>query len=104
MIRSLAVGFGAVTMLAVAGSIMPIGQAMLGTRHSAIARATPATVIQDRPARVPAPVAALMAPLASTPRATRLKSSLRPRPHARPAASTEGRPHGASAPLGHSFD
>jgi hypothetical protein len=56
MVRSLVVGFGLVTALAVAGIITPKGQAMLGLSHPAAQQATPVTVIQDRPASVPAPV------------------------------------------------
>lgn len=56
MVRSLVVGFGLVTALAVAGIVTPKGQAMLGLSHPAAEQATPVTVIQDRPASIPAPV------------------------------------------------
>ncbi len=56
MVRSLVVGFGLVTALAVAGIMTPKGQAMLGLSHPAAEQATPVTVIQDRPASIPAPV------------------------------------------------
>ncbi len=54
MVRSLAVGFGAVTVLAVAGSMTPAGQAMLGFRPPE--KSTPVTVIEDKPVPVPSPV------------------------------------------------
>ncbi len=56
MVRSLVVGFGLVTALAVAGIMTPKGQAMLGLSHPAAEQATPVTVIQDKPASIPAPV------------------------------------------------
>ncbi len=56
MVRSLVVGFGLVTALAVAGIATPKGQAMLGLSHPAAEQATPVTVIQDSPASIPAPV------------------------------------------------
>ena len=56
MVRSLVVGFGLVTALAVAGIMTPKGQAMLGLSHPVAEQGTPVTVIQDRPASIPAPV------------------------------------------------
>jgi hypothetical protein len=56
MVRSLVVGFGLVTALAVAGIVTPKGQAMLGLSHPAAEQATPVTVIQDKAAPIPAPV------------------------------------------------
>jgi hypothetical protein len=60
MVRTLALGFGAVTALAVAGSLTPTGQAMLGLRHPA-EKATTVTVIQDKPAAIPAPAQSVVA-------------------------------------------
>jgi len=56
MVRSVTLGFGVVTALALAGSMTPKGQAMLGLSHPAAEQAAPVTVIQDKPAPVPAPV------------------------------------------------
>ena len=99
MIRSLTVGFGAVTMLAVAGSMTPMGRAMLGLTHPTTEQdATPVTVIQDKPAPVPAPlqsVAAVpIAPAAPAPSAVASHPArvALPRPQARPAAPPAQRP------------
>ncbi len=101
MIRSLAVGFGAVTMLAVAGSMTPMGQAMLGLTHPAAEQAMPVTVIQDKPVPVPAPVQSVAvvpvaqpapAPSAAVSHPTRVAL---PQPRARPAAPPAQRPQAA---------
>jgi len=101
MVRSVAVGFGAVTMLALAGSMMFGGQTMLGMRHRAAAQAAPVEAIQDGPAPVPASsqsvVAAPVAPAA-------FASYSRPRAQAHPAAPPAPRPQASSRPLGQSMD
>jgi hypothetical protein len=107
MVRSLVVGFGAVTMLAAAGSMTPTGQVILGMKPTATAQATPAAVMQDRPAPVPAHaqsvVAGLVAPATSAKRMVPAKPSPRVRPQARRAAAAR-RLQAAPAPLGQSFD
>ena len=101
MVRSVAVGFGAVTMLALAGSVVLGGQGTFGMRHRAAAQAAPVEAIQDRPAPVPASlqsgVAAPVAPAA-------FASSSRPWPQAHPAAPPAPRPQASSRPLGQSMD
>lgn len=101
MIRSLTVGFGAVTILAVAGSMTPMGQVMLGLRHPAAEQATPVTVIQDKPAPMPEPVQSVAAvPVAQPAPAPSAVVShpahvALPRPQARPAAPPAQRPQAA---------
>jgi len=95
MVRSVAVGFGAVTMLALVGSMMLGGQAMLGIRHRAAAQAAPVEMIQDRPA----PVTASVQSVVSTP-----VSSSRARARVHPAAPPTPRPQASSRPLGQSMD
>jgi len=68
MVRSLVVGFGVVTALAVAGIMTPKGQAMLGLSHPAAEQAAPVTIIQDKPAPVPEPVQSI-APATAQPQA-----------------------------------
>ena len=68
MVRSMAVGFGLVTALAVAGSLTPAGQAMLGFRHPE--SATPVTAIEDKSAPVPSPVQSLQSGAAGSAPAT----------------------------------
>lgn len=86
MVRSVALGFGVVTALALAGSMTPKGQAMLGLSHPAAEQATPVTVIQDKPAPVPAPVQSVApAPTGPAPSigAKRPASGTPPQPQAR---------------------
>ena len=64
MVRSLAVGFGMVTALAVAGSLTPVGQGVLGQRHFT-EQSVPVSSIQDKPAAIPGPAQALVAPPAA---------------------------------------
>jgi hypothetical protein len=68
MVRSMAVGFGVVTALAVAGSLTPAGQAMLGFRHPE--STTPVTAIEDKSAPVPSPVQSLQSGTAGSAPAT----------------------------------
>lgn len=89
MVRSLAVGFGMLTALAVAGSMTPTGQGVLGQRHSPEHVANVSS-IQDRPVAIPGPaqslVAAPVAPKAApAPVATRVVSPAPQRPQAAPA-------------------
>jgi hypothetical protein len=88
MVRSVALGFGVVTALALAGSMTPKGQAMLGLSHPAAEQSAPVTVIQDKPAPVPAPVQSVApAPTGPAPRigAPRPVPSAPPQPQTRPA-------------------
>ncbi len=101
MVRSVAVGFGAVTMLALVGSMMLGGQAMLGMGHRAAAQAAPVEVIQDGPAPVAASLQSVV-PAAVAPAA--FASSSRPRAQAHPAAPPAPRPQASSRPLGQSMD
>jgi hypothetical protein len=98
MVRSVAVGFGAVTMLALAGSAVLGGQGALGMKHRAAAP-SPVEVIQDRPASA---VATAVAPVKFAPRVGSTPSSSRARAHTYPAASPAPRPQAASGPLGQS--
>ncbi len=89
MVRTLALGFGALTALAVAGSMTPTGQAMLGLRHP-VEKATTVTVIQDKPAAIPSP-APSAAPAPSTVRAQPSSGA----PQSRPAPPVAQRPPAA---------
>lgn len=108
MVRSAAVGFGAATMLALAGSMMLGGHAMPGTRHLAPAQAAAVRVIQDMPTQVPAPmhsiVAAEGAPGASPRRAVSTPPSSRGRTQVHAPAPPAPRSQAAIAPLGQSLD
>jgi hypothetical protein len=95
MVRSVAVGFGAVTMLALVGSMVLGGQAMRGMRHRAAAQVAPVEMIQDGPA----PVAASLQSVVSTP-----VSSSRPQARVHPAAPPTPRPQASSRPVGQSMD
>lgn len=102
MVRILALGFGLVTALAVAGSMTPTGQAMLGLRHP-VEQTVPVTVIQDAPAAIPAPttVRPFAAPAATGPAPTArpsvVTSQARPAaPQARPS-TPQARPNGHEA-------
>ncbi len=101
MIRSLAVGFGAVTMLAVAGSMTPMWQAILGLTHPAAEQATLVTVIQDKPAPVPMPVQSVAAVLVASPApapsavASHPARVALPQLRARPSAPPAQRPQAA---------
>ena len=103
MVRSATVGFGAATMLALAGSMILGGQAKLGTRHLAAAHAGPVKAIRDTPAQVPMPrppvVAAQVAPAASPRGAVSTAPSSRGRAHVQAAP-----PRAASAPLSQSLN
>ncbi len=92
MVRTLALGFGAVTALAVAGSMTPTGQAMLGLRHP-VEKATTVTVIQDKPAAIPSP-APSSAPAPSTVRAQPSSGAPQSR-QSRPAPPVAQRPPAA---------
>ena len=106
MVRSLAIGFGAVTMLAAAGSMTPAGQVILGVKHAAAAPATAAVVLQHRPAAtvvqaqpaakrlVPAPTAKRVVPAKSSPQS-------RPQPH---RATVARRAEATPAPSGQSLN
>lgn len=106
MVRSVAVGFGAVTMLALAGSAVLGGQGALGMKHRAAAP-SPVEVIQDRSASAPASlesvVATPVAPATLAPRVGSTPSSSRARAYTHPAASPAPRPQAASGPLGQSM-
>jgi hypothetical protein len=99
MVRSAAVGFGAITMLALAGSAVLGGQGTLGMKHRAAAP-SPVEVIQDRPASA---VATPVAPATFAPRVSSTPSSSRTRARTYPAASPAPRPQAASGPLGQSM-
>jgi hypothetical protein len=103
MVRSAAVGFGAATMLAMVGSLILGGQAMLGTRHLAAAQAGSVTAIRDVSVRVPAPmqtvVPARVGGAASPRRAVSAPSSSRGRVQVHVAAPLRA----ASASLGQSL-
>ncbi len=107
MVRSVAVGFGAVTMLALAGSVVLGGQATLGMRHRTAAQASPVEMIQDRLASVPASlqpvVPAPVAPATTAPHMGSTASSSRARARVHPAAAPAPRPQAASGPLGQSM-
>ncbi len=107
MVRVAAVGFGAATMLALAASMTPGGQAVLGMRHLPAAQAEPVKVIQDRPASIHAPLrsvgAAPVAPAASPLRVTSTPPSSRARAQVHAATPPAPRPQAASAPLGQPF-
>lgn len=103
MVRSLALGFGMVTALAVAGSMTPAGQGMLGQRHPAQS-IVQVSSIQDKPVAIPGPAQSLApaaAPKAvSAPAPRRVASStstVSPAPH-RSQAAPAARPPVAAAP------
>lgn len=100
MVRSLVAGFGAVTMLAAAGSITPAGQAILGARHAAAAPATAAVVQQAKPA---AKRAAVLTAKTVAKHAVPAKTSHRAQPQARRAAVAR-LPQAAPAPSGPSLN
>jgi hypothetical protein len=92
MVRSVALGFGVVTALALAGSMTPKGQAMLGLSHPAAEQTTPVSVIQDKPAPIPAPVQSIAPAIAPAPsgpapinRASRPVHGTPSQPQARPS-------------------
>jgi hypothetical protein len=93
MVRSLVVGFGLVTALAVAGIVTPKGQAMLGLSHPAAEQGTPVTVIQDKPASIPAPAQSIApaGPVQGA-RAPQQAPAASPRPQARPVGPVSQRP------------
>lgn len=88
MVRSLVAGFGAVTMLAAAGSLTPAGQAILGVKHAAAAPPTAAVVVQ------PKPVVKRVVPA---------KAAHRASPQARAAVARRAQP-AAPAPSGQSLN
>ena len=105
MVRSLALGFGMVTALAVAGSMTPAGQGMLGQRHST-EDVVQVSSIQDKPATVPGPTRSLVGASAApkavpAPAPVHVASSTSTvpaasrRPQAPPVAA---RPQGTGAP------
>ena len=106
MVRSVAVGFGAVTVLALAGSAVLGGQGALGMKHRAAAL-SPVEVIQDRSASAPASLESVVAtpvpPATLAPRVGSTPSSSRARAYTHPAASPAPRPQAASGPLGQSM-
>jgi len=93
MVRSLVAGFGAVTMLAAAGSMTPAGQVILGVKHAAAAQATTAVI------RHAATTAGVRQAKPAAKRVVPAKPSPRTRPQARRAAVAR-RPQAASAPSG----
>ncbi len=109
MVRSVAVGFGAVTMLALAGSAVLGGQGRLAMKHRA---AAPSLVeaIQDSPTSVPASVVSVQpvvsapaAPAVSASHVVSTPASSRARVQAHPAVPPAARPQAASGPLGQSM-
>jgi hypothetical protein len=96
MVRTLAFGFGLATALAVAGSMTPTGQAMLGLRHPA-EKATTVTVIQDKPAAVPAPAVTAVPALNAAP-AQPSSSAPQVRPVPRVAQPSSGAPQARPIP------
>ena len=106
MVKILALGFGALTALLVAGSMTPSGQAMLGLRHAADAQAVPVTALEDKPAPIPTPLAAGPAaapaqpspapqarsggPIAPRPQAAPQQAGPAPRPQAAPQQAGAG--------------
>jgi hypothetical protein len=94
MVRSLAVGFGAVTMLAAAGSMTPAGQVILGVKHAV---AAPGPV-----AAAPAAAIVVHAKPAAK-HAVPARPSPRAHPQARRAAVAR-QPLAAPAPSGQSLN
>jgi len=94
MVKSLVVGFGMVTALAVAGSMTPVGQSMLGQRHSP-EKVAPVSSIRDKPAAIPGPTQSLVAePVApravpATPTAVQRQAAPRPQATTAPRASQQ---------------
>lgn len=80
-------GFGIATALAVAGSMTPTGQGMLGQRHSH-EKVAPVSSIQDKPAAIPGPPQSIVA----APVAQRAVPAPAPVPSVSPARSSAGRP------------
>ena len=100
MVRSLVVGFGMVTALAVAGSMTPAGQGVLGQRHSP-EQSVPVSSIQDKPAAIPGPAQALVTPPAASAPAQVASPAGSPAPR-RPQATASPRatqPPQASRPV-----
>jgi hypothetical protein len=105
MVRSLALGFGMVTALAVAGSMTPAGQGMLGQRHPT-EDVVQVSSIQDKPTTIPGPSQSLVgasaapktvpaaAPVHVAPSTSTVPPAAR-RPQAPPVAA---RPQGTGAP------
>ena len=99
MVRSLAVGFGMMTALAVAGSMTPTGQGVLGQRHSP-EQSVPVSSIQDKPATIPGPAQSLVAAPAPTqaappvgaPPSRRPQAATAPRASQPPQASRPAQP------------
>jgi hypothetical protein len=106
MVRSLAIGFGAVTMLAAAGSMTPAGQVIIGVKHAAAAPATAAVVQQAKPAATVVqanPAVKRLVPAPTAKRVVQAKSSPQSRAQARRAAVAR-RPEAAPAPSGQSLN
>lgn len=106
--RSLALGFGMITALAVAGSMTPAGQGVLAQRHPT-ENAVQVSSIQDKAAAVPGPARPLVAaPAVSTavpaPAPARVAAStptVAPaprRPQPAPAAARTGAPRANQPP------
>lgn len=87
MVRSLVVGFGAVTLLAVAGSMTPAGQVILGGKHAAAAPATATVVVQGKPESKPAAKRAVQAKPSPRAHPQAHRAAVAPRPQAAPAPS-----------------
>jgi hypothetical protein len=105
MVRSLALGFGMVTALAVAGSMTPAGQGMLGQRHPT-ENVVQVSSIQDKPVAIPGPAQSLVATSAAptaapaaAPVGVASPTSTVPQAPRRPqAAPTAARPQAGAAP------
>ena len=103
--RSLALGFGMVTALAVAGSMTPAGQGMLGQRHPT-EDVVQVSSIQDKVRAVPGPAQPLVAgPAAATAvpapapaRVAASTSTVPPAPRRPQAAPVAARPPVTGAP------
>jgi hypothetical protein len=94
MVRSVALGFGVVTALALAGSMTPKGQAMLGLSHPAAEQTAPVTVLQDKPAPIPAPVQSVAPAIAPAPTGAPINGASRPVPGTPP--QPQARPSGGA--------
>lgn len=106
MVRTLAVGFGMLTALAVAGTLTPTGQGVLGQRHSPEHVATVASIL-DTPAPIPGPAqplvaAPVVAPAApAAPKVAPAAVPARvvpPAPQRHPAAAVPPRPRASRPP------
>jgi hypothetical protein len=103
MVRSAVVGFGAATMLALAGNMILGGQPTLRTGHPAAVQAGPVEAIQDMPAQVPAPRPSIV-PAQGAPAASPRSAVSRP-PFSRGRAQVHAAPpRAASAPLSQSLN